>query len=862
LTIKYLDAKRVRGSSTAESTLTPVIDGSDTVLTFTESGTFTPAGSFNVEYLVVGGGGSGGFWLGGGGGAGAYRANGTKDHGVTAQAYTITVGAGGIADATTDTKNPDGDSSIFDTITSVGGGAGASHSSAVGSSAGSGGGMSDNGSAGTGGSYGNNGGTGTNNTDTTDTGGGGGGSASVGGNGTNQGAAGAGGTGTANDISGSSLYYAAGGGGGSGTHSGNSGGSGGSSIGGNGGGNKEDEWGNVGTGSTGSGGGGGAHGDFNVDGVAGRGGSGGSGIVIIRFVTSGNSYTATSGSTDEKATLNSFSDTAGTSADGTISGATHSTSSPPVGSGWLDFDGSNDYCTANGANFAITTTGSISIWFKFDYIQVSENDTVLIEFGDTDSNSYLHIMQDYTGRLNLENVVSGTTVWGMNSAGQGANSITATHWYQLVLTHNGKTATLWLGKLGEVMKNVTSFYSITTMSQFLSEGSIDNVQIGREFHSNGGGQYLDGGIAEVAMWNRVLTSAEIEKLHFNNDSPSGTPQPASTIPTGLRVHFPFDASGVMTNAAIISNKISENTVYDETDTRRNWFLQSGSWLSKNLNYGYAQGGGNTPHSIIDRFPFSTDTSATSVGTLVTGNYEQSSASDPAGGYSYLAGGKTGSTRYAYVQRHQNASSANSVQVGNAHGSGTRLSSGWHSLTHGYRAGGWSGSTNNFIKKYPFSTSANESDIADLSLARHRASQLSSATYGYMCGGHNNGTKYDRIDKHAFATSLDSVDVGNLEEVDYGSIGTYDLVGGNGYTSAGEQNDKKMQIVSFTTDQNATEVAQFSIAMKDQSCGASGLEHGYAASGYGIEKHTFDTTVLITGVGNLTTNRTNCAGTQG
>ena len=38
MTVKYLDAKRVQGSSTA-------------------SLTFTPAGSFNVEYLVVGGGG-------------------------------------------------------------------------------------------------------------------------------------------------------------------------------------------------------------------------------------------------------------------------------------------------------------------------------------------------------------------------------------------------------------------------------------------------------------------------------------------------------------------------------------------------------------------------------------------------------------------------------------------------------------------------------------------------------------------------------------------------------------------------------------------------------------------------------------
>jgi len=215
-----------------------------------------------------------------------------------------------------------------------------------------------------------------------------------------------------------------------------------------------------------------------------------------------------------------------------------------------------------------------------------------------------------------------------------------------------------------------------------------------------------------------------------------------------------------------------------------------------------------------------------------------------------------------VQRHQNASSANSVQVGSANGSATRLSSGWHSLTHGYRAGGWSGATNDAIKKYSFGTSANESDIADLSLARHRGSQCSSATHGYMAGGHNNGTRYNTIDKHAFATSNNSTDVGDLEEADYTSIGTYDLVGGNGYSSGNQNNARKIQRYSFTTDGNSTEVAQFTIDVHSQSCGASGKAHGYAASGSGIGKHTYSSAVSTSGVGNLTTNRDSVAGTQG
>jgi len=70
------------------------------VHTFTTTGnsTFTVTGSGNVEYLIIAGGGGGGGSLsnqvgGGGGGAGGYRTSSSSA--VTAQAYTVAVGAKG-----------------------------------------------------------------------------------------------------------------------------------------------------------------------------------------------------------------------------------------------------------------------------------------------------------------------------------------------------------------------------------------------------------------------------------------------------------------------------------------------------------------------------------------------------------------------------------------------------------------------------------------------------------------------------------------------------------------------------------------------------------------------------------------------
>jgi hypothetical protein len=95
------------------------------VHSFTSDGTFTPsavaaAGGF-VEYLVVAGGGAAGrSWnWGGGGGAGGMR-DGYLE--VTAQEYTITVGAGGVKG----TNGGNGGNSVFSSITSTGGGAGRS----------------------------------------------------------------------------------------------------------------------------------------------------------------------------------------------------------------------------------------------------------------------------------------------------------------------------------------------------------------------------------------------------------------------------------------------------------------------------------------------------------------------------------------------------------------------------------------------------------------------------------------------------------------------------------------------------------------------------------------------------------------
>jgi hypothetical protein len=281
------------GSKATGGTVTT--SGGYTYHTFYSSGVFTPTTSITADFLVVAGGGAGGHDTGGGGGAGGLRSSvGTTGGGgslesalsLTAQAYTVIVGAGG-SGSNSSYRGSNGTNSVFSSISATGGGGGGTNSLSSGSGAngGSGGGGSaygavPSGAAGTGtANQGYAGGAGANG----NSGGGGGGAGAVGSSGSTS----TGGNGVicsnfANATStGVSTYYAGGGGGG-GTSSSSGGKSGGFGGGGAGGSATTNTFGLPGVANTGGGGGGGRD-----DGAAaGRtGGAGASGIVIIRYTT-------------------------------------------------------------------------------------------------------------------------------------------------------------------------------------------------------------------------------------------------------------------------------------------------------------------------------------------------------------------------------------------------------------------------------------------------------------------------------------------------------------------------------------------------------------------------------------------------
>jgi hypothetical protein len=294
------------------------------------SNSATPTASFSYDYLIVAGGGSGGTSEGGGGGAGGLLTSTATV--TTATTYAVVVGAGGAVPGT-DVAGINGGSSSFGAISATGGGGGGSTTgSTSGRDGGSGGGPRRDGAGATGGSgisgQGFRGGIG--GAASYASGAGGGGAGAVGGNGSAQGgsgapnygdaaAGGAGGVGVASSITGTSVFYAGGGGGAcyseaGGTQGRSAGGNGGGGQGGFGGSGGAPD-GLAGTENRGGGGGGGRSGSGGSGGV---GGAGGSGVVILKYPDT-RTISIGAGLTGTTATTGSFKVTTITAGSGNVS---------------------------------------------------------------------------------------------------------------------------------------------------------------------------------------------------------------------------------------------------------------------------------------------------------------------------------------------------------------------------------------------------------------------------------------------------------------------------------------------------------------------------------------------------------------
>jgi len=262
----------------------------------------------------------------------------------------------------------------------------------------------------------------------------------------------------------------------------------------------------------------------------------------------------------------------GSDGDATNSGADLVTSSPSpaLGSGCLDFNGSSDYINMTNllTNTAMTTTGTIAFWIRFDAV---DNGKRVFIFGDSNGTaSHLHMEIESSGssaKVMVGCDIGGTAQWQLRMA---AGLLSVDTWYHVALTHNGTRPYIYLNGVDQTTTQVT-----TDLTKWISGlTGLDSLNWGRYNHNNSTDAYFDGKFDDIGIWNTALpigtdedTAGSIKWLYD-----TGTGRLANTISTGLRAYYNCDSATVTNGATNTYPNLSNGTLFEESDTGKHYMF--------------------------------------------------------------------------------------------------------------------------------------------------------------------------------------------------------------------------------------------------------------------------------------------------
>ena len=174
-----------------------------------------------------------------------------------------------------------------------------------------------------------------------------------------------------------------------------------------------------------------------------------------------------------------------------------------------EFNGTSDYIQLNDP-FS-HTNHTIAAWVYFDDVNQSN-----VVFDNRDSND--------DGIRLLSS--GGSLLYQLNAVDRSAN-ITSSKWHYVSASYNGTTQSLFID--GSLMASGTTSQTISTTT---------NALIGRLSYT--AASYMNGNLANVAIWNRALSSDEINSVMWKTYE-----QVSTTEKSGLQAWYKLSADEVI-----------------------------------------------------------------------------------------------------------------------------------------------------------------------------------------------------------------------------------------------------------------------------------------------------------------------------
>jgi len=276
------------------------------------------------------------------------------------------------------------------------------------------------------------------------------------------------------------------------------------------------------------------------------------------------------------------------------------------------------------------------------------------------------------------------------------------------------------------------------------------------------------------------------------------------------------------------------------------------------SFGYVTGG-SPANNPIQKFPFSSDSSSTNIGTTILSRQALAGHSSLTHGYS--SGGSTTTIRHE-IDKFSFTSDGNATDVGELL-TATKWHGGQSSSSHGYISGGFQPTVVDTIGKFPFSSDTGTADVGELTQARYTGAAQSSPSHGYYSGGQS-PARVNTIDKFPFSSDASASAVGDLTVTKMYGAGNSSST--HGYTSGGTDyvgspaDTDTIEKFSFSSDSNSTDVGEL-LATTTLAATQNSTVSGYVSNGTVIQKFPFSSDASAADVGELVIGVTQAAGQQ-
>ncbi len=177
------------------------------------------------------------------------------------------------------------------------------------------------------------------------------------------------------------------------------------------------------------------------------------------------------------------------------------TTHPNGGAQNIKFDGQGDSILAPNAVQLISDFTTVSFWIRVDDTNIADAEAYIIDFGHWDERWKISLPQ----HLKIVWTTNGNTTQFPNfisdmDSGDG-NELVKSFWWYVTMVHDGENDIIYVNGEQTNIKPVPTKLNSTGRPLGMGNNPVE------------GGQYFNGALDELKIYNKALTAAEIAKLY-------------------------------------------------------------------------------------------------------------------------------------------------------------------------------------------------------------------------------------------------------------------------------------------------------------------------------------------------------------